>query len=150
MTTALPNIWHHSSLAVNNLSLGKDFYCGAFGYKVQFEEYSMDSQIEQITGVTGLICDLAQLHAPYSNHVLELIHFHRVDDLYPREIPAPIYPGMAHVAFFVDDLVSYMKKVESHGAKRLGRVTKFEDGNSVYYQEPAGSFFEMEENHPNL
>jgi len=149
MTATLPHAWHHSSLVVNDLNIGIEFYCDAFGYTVQFREHSMTSQIAQITGITGLVCDLAQLHAPYSSHILELIHFHQTEHVARNEIPAPIYPGMAHVAFFVDNLESHMKRVESLGARRLGKVTEFEDGNSVYFQEPAGSFFEMEGSRTN-
>ena len=30
------------------------------------------------------------------------------------------------------------------GAVRVGKVTQFSKGRSVYYREPAGSFFEIE------
>ena len=147
MTDFVAKAWHHSSLAVSDLTTGVNFYCAAFGYKIEFEERDMRTEIEQIAGIPGLSCDLAQLRAPYSDHVLELIAFHKPPAESVNTIRAPIYPGLAHIAFLVDDLNLAMKKVESLGARRLGTVTHFSEGDSVYYREPAGSFIEMEQLH---
>ncbi|MDH3690748.1 MAG: VOC family protein [Gammaproteobacteria bacterium] len=145
MTNTAVRNWHHTSLAVKDLSLAANFYQQAFGFEVQFEERGMQQQIEQMTGVSGLACDIAQLRSPCSNHVLELVAFNtnEADDW--ETDPEPIRPGMAHVAFYVDDLEAAATIVEDLGAVRLGEVTDFSDGRSVYYREPAGSFFEMEE-----
>ena len=122
-----------------------DFYCRAFGFEIAFQERAMREQIRSMTGLPGLTCDIAQLRVPQSSHVLELIAFREEAVRAPAALEVPIRSGAAHVAFFVEDLDAAMTRVEALGAVRLGEVTCFSDGRSVYYREPAGSFFEMEQ-----
>src|SRR3569623_2365199 len=68
--------WHHTSLAVADLDRAIAFYAAAFGYRIAFLERGMAGQIREMTGAPGLTCDIAQLQAPSSSHVLELIAFH--------------------------------------------------------------------------
>ncbi len=136
---------HHTSLAVSDLDLAIAFYRDAFGYEVAFREDGMSDQIAGMTGVVGLTCDLAQLGSACSDHVLELIAFHPPGGHAMPADTAPVRPGAAHIAFYVEDLEAALRTVESLGAVRLGRVTQFSEGRSVYCREPAGSFFEMEE-----
>lgn len=122
-----------------------EFYCQAFGFEVRFSEQGMSDQIASMLGSADVTCDIAQLSDPRSDHILELIAFRT-----PRQTTAemgdkPIVPGMAHVAFYVEDLDATMRRVEALGAVRVGEVTQFSDGRSVYYREPAGSFFEIEQ-----
>ena len=134
-------IWHHTSLAVSDLDLGIEFYRRAFNYDVLFEERGMSHQIARMTGIPGQLCDLAQMRSPVSGHVLELIAFTGVGEGESK----PIRPGAAHIAFYVDDLEEALSKVERLGAVRLGEITEFDEGRSVYCREPAGSFFELEQ-----
>ena len=136
--------WHHSSLAVADLEAAVRFYREAFGFQVAFREDGMSDQIASMTGLAGLTCDLAQLRHPASGHVLELICFHGGSEVAAPD-PRPLRPGAAHVAFFVDDLEAALARVEALGARRLGQITRFSDGLSVYCREPAGSFFEIEQ-----
>ena len=138
--------WHHTSLAVRDLDAAITFYRDAFGYEATFVERGMSEQIASMAGVEGLTCDLAQLRSALGDHVLELIAFHRPEERgTPRTERAPLHPGAAHIAFAVEDLESALATVETLGAARIGRITEFDEGRSVYCREPAGSFFEMEE-----
>ena len=138
--------WHHTSLAVRDLDAATAFYRDAFGYEVLFRETGMSRQIASMTGIDGLTCDLAQLRSERSDHVLELIAFHPpAPGGAPPPDRAPLRPGAAHVAFAVEDLEAALAAVEAFGATRLGGITEFSEGRSVYCREPAGSFFEMEE-----
>lgn len=134
-------VWHHTSLAVADIDRAMAFYRAAFGYEVLFEERGMAAQIASMTGVPGLVCDLVQMRSPISGHVLELISFKGQG----MGAPKPLRPGMAHVAFYVDDLDEALAKIEKLGAVRLGEITQFDEGRSVYVREPAGSFLELEE-----
>ena len=138
--------WHHTSLAVRDLDVATAFYRDAFGCELLFRERGMSRQIASMTGIDGLTCDLAQLRCARSEQVLELIAFRPpppAGALPPQS--APLRPGAAHVAFAVEDLDAALASVEALGAARLGRITEFSEGRSVYCREPAGSFFEMEE-----
>lgn len=135
--------WDHSSLAVGDLDVALAFYKALLGFEVAFAERGMTDQIASITGVRGLDCDIAQLHAPAFGHVLELIAFRGA----PRgaEASAPVRPGMGHAAFVVSDLDDTLAAVERLGGRVLGTITRFEDGVSAYCREPAGSFIELSE-----
>jgi catechol 2,3-dioxygenase-like lactoylglutathione lyase family enzyme len=139
--------WHHTSLSVSNLDRAISFYRRAFGYEILFEERGMSDQIASMTGTSGLACDLVQLCSPVSGHVLELIAFRGTTAAaqVPPSEAKPLRPGMAHVAFYVDDLEEMLAKVEDLGAVKIGEITRFSDGRSVYCREPSGTFFEMEE-----
>ena len=137
--------WHHSSLAVSDLDKAMNFYCRAFGFELDFSEKGMSDQIASIVGQEGVTCDIAQLRNSQSEHILELIAFHVPRSASMASLDRPMAPGMAHVAFYVEDLDAMMRQVEALGAVRLGEITQFSDGRSVYYREPAGSFFEMEQ-----
>jgi predicted enzyme related to lactoylglutathione lyase len=132
--------WEHSSLAVLDLDRSVAFYECAFGYDVVFAEHGMSSLIAQIAGIPGLRCDLAQLRRPGSEHILELIAFAN-----PAADVAPELPPAGHVAFRVAVLDRALELVEKLGATRLGQVTEFPDGRSVYCREPGGSIFELSE-----
>lgn len=134
--------WHHTSLAVSDLDVAIRFYGDAFGYRLLFREDGMAGQIQSIAGEPGLTCDIAQLAADASPHVLELVRFH---GSFSAAHDKPFRPGMAHIAFVALDLDATMARVEALGAVRLGEVTRFEEGRCAYYREPAGSFFELEE-----
>ena len=134
---------HHFSLAVNDIEKGIFFYKNAFGYKLTFQENNMKNQIQSITGINKITCNIAQMKNDKDSNIIELIEFKNYDN--GSKINQPIYPGTAHVCFIVDNLLTMLEKIYSLGAIKLGEITKFESGISVYCKEPAGSFFEMEE-----
>jgi predicted enzyme related to lactoylglutathione lyase len=135
--------WQHTSLAVSDLDRAIAFYGGVLGFEVRFEERGMGAQIASITGLDGIACDIAQLSAPGSRHVLELIAFSGVPPARSGHAPTP--PGAAHVSFAVSDLERAIAEIVARGGHVLGAVTQFEDGPSVYCREPAGSFLELDQ-----
>ena len=136
--------WHHCSLAVRDLDDAIRFYSSAFGFEIVFREDGMSNQIASIAGEPALTCDIAQLRRSGCGLFLELVSF-RSSGRVPDSLEKPFAPGAAHVAFVTGDLDTLMERVEALGATRLGEVTEFEEGRCVYYREPAGSFFELEE-----
>lgn len=130
--------WHHVGLAVRDLAASIAFYEAMFGFSVRFQAKLADD-IANITGETGLTCELAQLSRD-GEMVLELLEFptSSIND-------KPIYAGAAHASFAVADLDAALTKLEHLGGKRLGEVVVFTEGKSAYCQEPGGSFLELEE-----
>jgi glyoxylase I family protein len=138
--------WNHTSLSVSNLDRAIAFYRTVFGYEVVLEERGMAAQIEQIVGLRGLRCDLAQLRSPISDHILELIAFDDVPS--GREDYGPTRPGAAHLAFDVPDLEQAVALVRELGGEVLGEATGFENGRAVYCREPSGTVLELSEPGP--
>ena len=134
---------HHFSLSVNDIEKGIFFYKNAFGYKLTFQENDMENQIQSMTGIKKITCNIAQMKNERDSNIIELIEFKNFNN--NKKIDYPIYPGSSHVCFIVDNLSTMLEKIYSLGAIKLGEITRFESGLCVYCKEPAGSFFEMEE-----
>lgn len=127
----------HISLTVSDLDQAVSFYNEAFGFSQSFVVRGMGPQIESITGIEGLDCELSQLHLPGMDVALELIAFRGGAD--------GAQPPIAHLALVVDDLARAVAEVERLGATVLGDVTSFDGEQAVYCREPAGSVFELSE-----
>jgi predicted dehydrogenase len=137
-TTREPVSWDHTAFSVSDLDLAIRFYKEAFGYEVFYEERGEDTFVARLLGEEGVVCDLAQLRSPSSEHALELLVFHGA-----RRAPVP--PGTAHVAFRVEDLDLALRSVQSHGAEPLGELIAYPGGRAVYCREPSGTMFELYE-----
>lgn len=132
--------WHHTSLAVTDVTKSVRFYEVMFGFKRRFEA-QLASEIASITAEPGLSCDLVQLQRDGEEAILELIAF----GTGPNAHQKPIHAGTAHVSFLVDSLDSALERLEQLNGKILGEVVTFSEGKSAYCQEPGGSFIELEE-----
>ncbi|MDC0056974.1 VOC family protein [Alphaproteobacteria bacterium] len=134
----------HISLAVNSTKKGIFFYTNVFEYRVIFEEDNMTKQIQSMTGLKEIACNIVQLKSDFIGNVLELIEFKNYKSI-NTQISHPLYPGCAHIGFIVNNLSKMIEITSKYGAKTLGDITDFEAGKSVYCTEPSGTFFEMEE-----
>lgn len=133
----------HASLAVSDIDQGIGFFAKLLGSEVRFVERGMTGQIASMLGRPEASCDLVQLSLPGTAVRLELIAFAAAGGGEAAE--APVAPGMGHVAVRVDDFDACLARAEALGATRLGVVTRFEDGRSVYLRTPFGAFVEIEE-----
>ena len=70
--------WHHTGIAVSSIDEVLSHYTGLLGFEVVFEAPDMSDLIQSMTGVAGLRADLVQCRAPYSEQVLEFIHFRNI------------------------------------------------------------------------
>ena len=106
------------SLAVNSIKKGIYFYTNVFEYRVIFEEDNMTKQIQSITGLKEISCNIAQLESDFIGNVLELIEFKNYKSK-DTQINHPLYPGCAHVGFIVNDLSKMLDITIKYGAKQL-------------------------------
>ena len=134
----------HFSLSVNDIKKGIYFYTNVFEYKIIFQEYNMTKQIQSMTGLKKISCNIVQLKSDFVSNKLELIEFKNYQTI-NAEINHPIYPGCAHIGFIVNDLSKMLDIAVKYDARVLGEITNFETGRSIYCTEPSGTFFEMEE-----
>ena len=135
--------WHHTGLAVDNLSQALSFYDKSFGFEPVFEAMDMTDLIQSITGVPGLHADLVQCKSTISNQVLELIQFRNVPD--DADALLPIRPGRTHNAFLVPDLELAISEIEKVGGKLFGKITEFSEGRAAYLFDGTGNAIELEE-----
>ena len=55
----------HMSLAVNSIKKGIYFYTNVFEYRVIFEEENMTKQIQSITGLKEISCNIVHLKSDF-------------------------------------------------------------------------------------
>src|SRR5262249_6354813 len=105
----------HTSLPVEDLDRAISFYTQAFGLEPIFIE-ELGLEIEQMTGVEGMRCRLAQLRVPGAEQTLELIEFTPPPN---GESPGPTGVGRGHFAFAVDNLPAALARLTDIGAVPL-------------------------------
>lgn len=135
----------HTGFSVTDIDAAIQFYRDAFGYELVLEDREMEQLIASVTGLAGLRAELAQMRRPGTDKAVEFIAFHDVPDSGPAL--APVLPGQGHLCFEVADLDDSLQRLTALGAKLVGDVTTFPEGEgrSVYLQEPGGTVIELEE-----
>ena len=137
--------WHHTSLAVSNVDEAIAFFSAAFGFETILDERNVIRTISSMAGLPGLSCHLVQLRSPEIDQVLELIEFCHAEKTFPTINDRPVGVGAAHICFHVDDLYATLSRIEAVGAKRVGEITEFDEGFSVYCWVPGGAYIEVEQ-----
>ena len=140
-------IWHHTSLAVSNVDEACAFFSAAFGFETILDERDVTQTISRMTGLPGLSCNLVQLRSLEIDQVLELIEFRHAEKTFPTIDDQPVGVGAAHICFHVDDLYVTLLRIEALGAKKVGEITEFDEGLSVYCWVPGGAYIEVEQMH---
>ncbi len=141
-------LWDHASLAVSTIDPAIAFFEAGFGFRVTFVERGMSGQIASMLGHPGATCDLVQLTLPDGGPKLELIAFSgtlRPSTSQAEPLGLPVPPGAGHVAFRSTTFDATLRRLLHLGAERVGAVTNFSDGRSVYLRTPFGAFVELEE-----
>lgn len=135
--------WHHAGLVVENLDTAIAFYRESLGFDVEFLVRDMDDQFQRTVGIDGVVCDLAQLVAPYSGTLLELIEVRNVPaGLDPR---LPVHIGVGHGAYQVKSLDESIAGLVDSGGSLIGEIVEFSEGSAVYCWSPTGTVVELEE-----
>ncbi|MFT4306724.1 MAG: VOC family protein [Microbacterium sp.] len=135
--------WHHAGLVVRRLDEAVHFYRDALGYEVELLVRDMDDQFQRTVGLTGVVCDLAQLVAPYTGTRLELLEVRGVPAGTPPELP--VHVGVGHGAYQVRDLEAALARLVAGGGGPIGEIVEFSEGRAVYCWTPAGTVVELEE-----
>ncbi|MFT4084172.1 MAG: VOC family protein [Nocardioides sp.] len=135
--------WHHSGLVVADIDESIDFYHRTLGYEVELLVREMDDQFQRTVGLSGVVCDLVQLLAPYGGTRLELLEVRGV----PAGTPPwmPVHVGIGHGAYQVRDLDASLRALLRAGGVALGEVVDFAEGRAVYCRSSTGTVIELEE-----
>jgi len=138
--------WHHSGFVVPDVDEAVDYYRIVLGFEMLFEDRLMTDWIQRTMNIPGITCHLAQCQSPISGQVIELLSFKNV----PKAIDPrmPVWPGIGHAAFLVDDLDRGVSELEAAGGSRIGEIVDFPEGRAVYCWSPSGTVIELEEAPP--
>ena len=140
----------HTNIVARDWRKLADFYEGIFGCKpVPPERNLSGSQLEAATGVPG--AELRGIHLRLPGYgeegpTLEIFSYNRYEE---RPATAVNRPGIAHIAFLVNDVSEARRAVLEAGGAAVGETATLEVGNGArvtfcYMCDPEGNILELQ------
>ncbi len=140
----------HTNIVARNYKALARFYIHVFGCVPVYPERDLSGKwVDQLTGIKEVHIQGIHLRLPgYSNGpTLEIFQFNQ--GIENKETPLINGPGLAHIAFQVDDVESFLEKLIVNGGKRLGETVKKEIKDVgfltvVYARDPEDNIVEIQ------
>lgn len=150
MSMAVSGLWHFS-YTVRELDRSIDFYCRLIGMELVHRQRQANAYTAQLVAYEDADLDVAMLRIPncpvdVSGHHLELVQY-----VYPAGTPiemATNQPGVAHLAFVVDDIHTMYDQLVSEGVRFKSGPVPIEAGRNkggfaVYFNDFDGIPLEL-------
>ena len=137
---------HHVGFTVDSIDRSAKFYKDVLGMEEVFKFNPQGAYIETLTGYPNVNLHSVILRVPDSDFFLELLEYQNV--LKVGIDHGNANPGIAHIAFYVDDLDSIYKKLEFLGVKSVSppvipTMGPNLGGKAVYMIDPDGYRIEL-------
>ncbi len=133
MSTVATGLWHFS-YTVRDLDRSIDFYCRLIGMELVHRQRGANPYTARLVAYADADIDVAMLRIPdcpvdVSGHHLELVQ-------YLRPAGAPIdtatnRPGVAHMAFMVDDIHAMYDRLIAEGVRFKSEPVAIEEGRNT-------------------
>ena len=126
-------LWHFS-YTVANLERSLDFYCGLLGMELIHRQRQANPYTARLVAYDDADLDVAMLKIPdtpvdASGHHLELVeYFHPRGEAIDT---ATNRPGVAHLAFLVDDIHAMCERLKGAGVPFKGEPVAIEAGRNA-------------------
>ncbi len=108
----------HFSFTVSNIDAALQFFCGLLGLEATPVSEANSKRIQEIVGIPGALLRVSLVRIPGSS-AIELIQY--VSPEGRRVDSSPCNPGVAHVAFVVDDIQKMYEDLRSKGVKFISQ-----------------------------
>jgi len=140
----------HTNIIAKNASMLIDFYKSIFHCQSINETRDLRREwLDRLTGLKEVHITGEHLLLPgYDNEhpTLEIFSYDALKETIPTEINRP---GIAHIAFEVDDVEATLKEIISAGGSTVGDLVTavYPDGMEavfVYAQDPEGNIIELQ------
>lgn len=140
----------HTNIIAKNASMLIDFYKSIFHCQSINETRDLRGEwLDRLTGLKEVHITGEHLLLPgYDNEhpTLEIFSYDALKETIPTEINRP---GIAHIAFEVDDVAATLKEIISAGGSTVGDLVTavYPDGMEavfVYAQDPEGNIIELQ------
>ena len=130
MSTVVSGLWHFS-YTVRDLDRSIDFYCRLIGMELIHRQRQSNPYTARLVAYEDADLDVAMLRIPncpvdVSGHHLELVQYH-----HPAGAPidtATNRPGVAHLAFAVDDIHAMYDRLAAEGVRFKSAPVPIEGG----------------------
>jgi catechol 2,3-dioxygenase-like lactoylglutathione lyase family enzyme len=142
---------HHVNLVVEDMAAMIAFYRDRLGLRLAREATIRGAWIEAVTGLAGVVADVALLEADGSAGI-ELIHYRSPEGPRPPGMAAPNTKGLRHVAFEVERIEPAVETLRAAGVRLFGDVqtvpgeqVDYADRTKriVYCLDPEGNLVEL-------
>jgi len=157
MTPEDPNVvplagvrYVHTNIVARDWRRLADFYETVFGCEfVPPERDYAGADLERGTAVPGATLRGAHLRLPGHGPDGPTLEIYQYGDMPERPDPVANRPGLAHMAFAVDDVEQALSTVLARGGSRVGEVVTLTaaDGRHVtwcYLADPEGNLIELQ------
>ncbi|HEY5332335.1 MAG TPA: VOC family protein, partial [Solirubrobacterales bacterium] len=134
----------HFSFTVADLEASIDWYTRVLGLELVHRQRQENAYTAELVGIEGAVLEIAQFRVPgvspgLSTHMLELVEYvrPRVD---PVDLPTN-RPGVAHIAFLVDDIHDRYEAMRRQGVVFRNPPTAIAEGANAggwacYFHDP--------------
>jgi catechol 2,3-dioxygenase-like lactoylglutathione lyase family enzyme len=130
---------HHTGLSVRSLKDSVDFYVGMLGFEHVFSWNPRAPYIGVLTGYPNVDLHSTILKMPGVDVYLELLEYENVET---KEIDhGNANPGIAHIAFFVDDVDAWYEELTRKEIKSVSEpvtptIGPNKGGRAIYMIDP--------------
>ncbi len=139
----------HTNIIARDWKKLAQFYIDVFGCEpVPPERDHNGAWIDRVTGIKDVRIRGMHLRLPgyEDGPTLEIFSYNKQSD--SNEPPAVNRPGLAHIAFLVEDVPYYYNKLLENGGGKLGEIVKKEIEGAglltvVYARDPEGNIIEI-------
>ena len=137
---------HHVGLTVKSLVVSKFFYTELLGLDEVFSWSPEANYIKEVTGYKDASFLVSVLKVPGIEYYLELIEYQNTDQVEIDHRNGN--PGIAHIAFRVEDVDSFHEHLLGHGIQSVSapvtpETGPNEGGRIVYMIDPDGYRIEL-------
>ena len=133
----------HVGIVVEDLQSAIDFF-RVLGLELEGEGSLEGGIADQVTALDGVRSDIAMLRTSDGSARIELSKFHKPASPEGGSGAPANAIGIRHVSFAVDDIDEAVSALQSHGAKLVGEIARYEDYYRLCYMRgPEGIIVEL-------
>lgn len=138
----------HTNIIAKDWKALAQFYVDVFHCEPLYPERDLSGEwVDKLTGIKGVRIQGIHLKLPGEGPTLEIFQYSQAGN--NRDLPQLNSYGFGHIAFLVDDVEHYLKKLLEHGGSKLGEIVQREiDGvgtlTAVYARDPEGNIIEIQ------
>ncbi len=140
----------HVNIVARNWRRLAGFYTDVFGCQAVPPERDLRGEwIDAATGVSGVHIQGAHLRLPGCGEAGPTLEIFQYDRTRPAQSPAINRPGLAHIAFAVDNVPAALERIRAHGGSILGELvtTPIQGAGTItfaYARDPEDNIIEIQ------